>query len=112
MRDCPQCKKPVDGMSCPFCGYSEAGAKPAATRDPLHLICEYVTNGQRCAEYGSISPNLRGGGPWYCWNHYKQVTGGEQALKAVPPPKGFESLKAILGRKYHTLTEREPGQEG
>lgn len=115
MRDCKQCGKPVDGLDCPYCGYSETGktVKAKAAVDPLRFVCQFITEGQRCAKAGSISPSTHGDGPWYCWEHYRTAMGMSK-LGHSAPPKGFEALKAELTKKYPALVlyEREPGEEG
>lgn len=76
MRDCPQCGRPVDGLTCGVCGWGEKPGKVKVTHDPLRHCCEFMDQGQRCAHAGAISPNLRGGGPWYCRKHYDFVIRG------------------------------------
>lgn len=95
MRDCPKCGKVVDGLECGFCGYSE---ERRDGKDPLHLRCENVYQGQRCAELGTLSENLRGGGPWFCYKHFPLFAGRHYCGKPQPPPQGFKALKDVLSK--------------
>ncbi len=98
MLDCPSCKKPVDGLTCPFCGYSELPAivPGQVARDPDWWRCCHEDRGQRCANAGSISPSTHGqttgtkskSGPWYCWQHVPAMQQFKDGVRS-PPPEGF-----------------------
>ena len=97
MRDCPKCFKPVDGSSCPHCGFSEPGSKDQ--RPQRRVLCA------SCSEPGTLTENTRGcdskdphPGPWYCHRHFPPFAGRTYATKPVPPPRGFQSLKARVSR--------------
>ena len=96
MRDCPKCGKPVDGLECGHCGWGAKsdGKKPL---DPLRHTCQFVTEGQRCANLGTLSQAMRGEGPWYCQTHYDRVMGWDRR-RGEPPPEGFQPLKNVLRR--------------
>ena len=67
---CPDCGDPVFGSSC-ACGWREKpanGDKSDYVRDGR---CEFRADGERCPKSGSISPSIRGGGPWYCRWHWR-----------------------------------------
>lgn len=83
---------------CNDCGW-EAPKQPRANAlpDPFHLICSHVSQGQRCAEAGTLSENTRGAGPWYCHKHFPPFA-GRYSGKPTPPPQGFEALKSVLRR--------------
>ncbi len=102
MRDCPKCSKPVDGLSCAFCGWvdptSPAVAVPAIApiHERAHLRCSDVFKGQRCAELGSLSEGTKGEGPWWCAKHFPPFAGRSWTRKPSPPPRGFQPLKDVL----------------
>jgi hypothetical protein len=99
MRDCPKCFKPVDGASCPHCGFSEPGSSGKPIVPQRVILCA------NCSELGILTENTRGGdgkephpGPWYCHRHFPPFSGRAYATKPAPPPQGFQSLKALVSR--------------
>jgi len=66
MRDCPHCNIPVDGLTCPKCGFTEATTIGMAAS----WQCCHDSRGQRCANAGVYSPSTHGGGPWFCQQHH------------------------------------------
>ena len=69
MKDCKQCGARVDGLDCPKCGYTE-NLKTKSDQDPTWWQCSNVVDGQRCSKPGSMSHSTRGGGPWFCRQHF------------------------------------------
>lgn len=110
MLDCPKCGiAAYDGTACGACRFTATGKKAARVMDPMHGICEFIDQGQRCAAPGAISPGLRGDGPWYCWPHFSAVILGRtlDSKPPGPPSSGFQRLKNLLRRAL----PREPGQD-
>jgi hypothetical protein len=98
MLDCPKCGiAAYDGTSCGACRFSpdsKISGKPPP--DPMHLICEHVAQGQRCAELGTFSQGTYGGGPWYCYRHFPLFSGRYEGKPPTEPPQGFKALKDCL----------------
>jgi len=104
--DCPQCLKPVDGQTCPFCGYSELPATSLLRpRDPDWWRCSHVDRGQRCANPGVYSPSTHGAsadgkssGPWLCQAHHPyarfRAPDGTYAHRTA---EDFNALRAKIG---------------
>src|SRR5215475_13374755 len=90
-----------DAVICNRCGWEPPKKQKATDRHPVHgyRLCEHQDRGQRCGGPGTFSSNLREGGPWYCFDHFPPFLNWAHANKhAVPPPMGFEGLRAILNR--------------
>jgi hypothetical protein len=104
MLDCPKCGiAAYDGNSCSACRFS-VGSKAKTVIDPMHLICQHVFEGQRCAEAGALSEGQRGAGPWYCRKHFPLFAGRDYVKRPTPPPQGFASMKSVL-------KGRQPGED-
>jgi len=115
MLDCPNCgESTYDGASCSACRFVVRGKKLPAPHDPSHLGCWFGERGQRCAELGTLSQGTKGEGPWYCTQHFPPFAGRRYGIKPTLPPKGFDSLKVVLEKKFPALTlyDRQPGEEG
>lgn len=95
MRQCPDCSAPLLApfVSCNACSWGIG--KGEKVRDPLHLVCCHVFQGQRCAEPGALSEGIKGEGPWYCARHFPPFANRNWG-KPTPPPRGFQPLKDIL----------------
>lgn len=53
MRDCPKCSKPVDGMSCGYCGWGEQPHRGRASGVPPQ---RYMTPDERRANAEACRP--------------------------------------------------------
>lgn len=109
-RDCPRCGEPVRDSSCQFCGWGT----PSKDSPASDFRCEWRSGGDRCNYAGSMSDGTKGGGPWYCSDHYfamqresAQETGQkivERSKEDAPNPEyGYEkrrlmALKAMAMR--------------
>ncbi len=110
MRDCAKCGKPVDGASCPFCGYSDQpSTEQPKVRPADWWQCVHEDRGQRCSNPGSVSPSILGqtkagkhvSGPWYCPTHLPTLRRMNAHGVVCPPPMGFDGLrKAARGKPY------------
>ena len=63
---CPDCFKTLKPLqtTC-MCGWSE---KPKVEIDD-HL-CQHMEYGVKCTKAGTDSTSIKGGGPWYCKEHF------------------------------------------
>lgn len=69
-RYCPECGTALDqAASRCDCGWR------APRQKPLHNTsdhrCRWTSGADRCPATGTISLDVRGGGPWYCRRHYR-----------------------------------------
>lgn len=68
-RYCPDCNSALLPGKCSCgCGWKFAAAPKQETVD---YRCAFSSGNSRCPATGTISPNIRGGGPWYCRWHFK-----------------------------------------
>ena len=96
MKNCPHCLIPVDGLTCPGCGYSEDPNAPQPRNsgkalDPSWWQCANIDHGQRCANPGAIAHGTMGSGPYYCQGH-----AFPQRSNPTAPAQGFRALRDIL----------------
>lgn len=107
MPKCPECREPMkDLQTMCDCGWTKT---PRGMQDPNHMRCAYMSGGQRCIAGGAVSDNTRGGGPWYCGQHYRVLgdpvkghkifedyrkNGVPRIVRADEMRKAFETRKA------------------
>jgi hypothetical protein len=96
MKDCPECSTPVDGMTCPKCGYTEDPSSNAKNSSGDWWRCAHAyVGGERCDKPGSLSSSTHGTGPWYCHEHFPPFMKWNQVQRSEPPG-GFDALKEVL----------------
>jgi len=114
MKDCPICQKPVDGFTCPHCGYAEPSAASAARPDTYY--CAHTDRGIRCTCPGSLTsnihPDIKTGqahpGPWCCSKHYPPFTHWP-TQRAALPAGGFNAIRRqarMIGQTAEDIAER------
>ena len=69
MPNCPKCNAKMSGPECKRCGYAEAGS--ASLSNFNYMRCEWLSDGERCRNAGTISSATTGHGPWYCHAHFR-----------------------------------------
>ena len=108
MADCPSCGVVLQHRyACQSCDWRAPAQNSKEAPDPLRFSCQHVFQGQRCAEAGTLSEGIRGGGPWYCHKHYPPFY-GRYSGKPSAPPGGFKALKDVLKRvDPEAILERE-----
>ena len=75
--NCPECGASMQqNRTICCCGWIRVRSTIGTARADHR--CDFQDRWGRCAHQGTISPNVRGGGPWYCQKHYKQQCLGEQ----------------------------------
>lgn len=86
-------------LSCPACGWdTPKGAKQLADHDPLwHRCSDSDRSGARCSKPGTLSESTRGGGPWFCHQHFP-LFHNRYHPRTTPPPgwKGPTRTAALI----------------
>lgn len=71
MASCPECGVTlVKKDECTICGWEKSGKRRVA-----QSTCAYTDGTDRCPLPGTISDNIRGGGPYYCRWHWRDKKG-------------------------------------
>ncbi len=90
----PECSNELSprAVSCPLCGWDRPEKRGNAV-DPHWWQCANVREGQRCANPGSLSRSTRGGGPWYCRQHFfpQDIPRGAPRPNILPLPLDAEA---------------------
>jgi len=90
MRDCPACGKPVDGLQCGACGYSDTKPNaPGQFKQRRGGPCEH----RGCSRWGTFKPEDQAG-PWHCWAHYP----------AVPMPDWFRRKHPDFAKTFRPMS--------
>lgn len=89
-RRCPECNQNLitEVMDC-SCGWRAGQSEQM----PADHRCQYQVRGRRCPLPGTISPSIRGNGPWYCSEHWRNL--GEAQLGEailINAEKNYESI--------------------
>src|SRR5215471_19304189 len=117
MKDCRDCGKPVDGLTCPYCGYSEIPEeKPVGINLERSTVDRYrcswtASTGERCSNVGSMSTSTKGEGPFFCRPHFgcSDVKEGDWIVeKSQPTAASFDPVGEAR-RRYLESAERMPG---
>jgi hypothetical protein len=101
----PQCNNVLStkAVTCPACGWDKPGRENPI--DPQWWRCSDTDQaGNRCAKPGSLSESTRGGGPWFCHQHYPPFR--SRGYVRTPPPQGFQKIGALA-----RAATREPGSD-
>lgn len=70
MAQCPKCEKTlIKPSKCDQCGWSKQSKQDEPIRTYSDHQCAYSSYGRRCPARGTISDNIRGGGPYFCRYH-------------------------------------------
>lgn len=115
LAECPDCATPLPARatSCRSCGWASSG-KAAALPDLQRFRCAWQAHGDRCRNFGTISGDTKGAGPWYCREHYGCSTHAEgvaaldRAQAAVPDSQRYDAdaLVAAAHEGYRRRSER------
>jgi hypothetical protein len=92
-RDCPECRAPVDGMSCRACGWSEVQTSSGVPVDPRRFHCVDVYRGQQCAKLAPYSQSTLGSEQWFCFDHFPPFRTWNKGEKSPPTPN-FRAVAA------------------
>jgi hypothetical protein len=95
MRDCPNCGKPSDGLSCGHCGYRDPSTKSQPARDPNWWRCAHEDHGLRCGKPGSVTQSTQGTDRWFCYDHAFPQHAGPRA----PKPPGMRPISELLPKR-------------
>lgn len=91
---CPKCRHYIeDGSeSHAVCGWN---VQQRAPEKVSYRTCEWSSDSRQCRYPGSISPNTRDGGPWYCALHYACDSAAY----------GAEVVRASMDYRHPTIEE-------
>lgn len=83
MFKCPDCgaSKFKDFNECNICGWSKPNFQKKQNQSDGR--CEYRHGIKRCDLPGSISPNMKEGGPWYCNYHFEDSGRNDETMKFI-----------------------------
>ena len=95
MRDCTRCGKPVDGLVCGSCGYSEE-LKTLRAKPRRGGPC----SSPRCQFWGTFKPEDKPG-PWHCFKHYP----------AIPMPDWFRKKHPEFAKTFRPMSEAQLERE-
>jgi hypothetical protein len=95
-RDCPECRAPVDGMSCRACGWSEVQTSSGVPVDPRRFHCVDVYRGQQCAKLAPYSQSTLGSEQWFCKGEKSPPTPNFRAVAAKYKPIDVEAIAERL----------------
>ena len=101
---CPECGAQFkrQQVTC-CCGWIGADLATACKTDDRY--CAYQNSQGRCIKCGTISPTVRGGGPWYCRTHYLLTQGiKSQQVPSVAPV----AVEAPMAKRKTTDQETQP----
>ncbi|MGH7751152.1 MAG: hypothetical protein ACREQ5_41265 [Candidatus Dormibacteria bacterium] len=115
MSECPQCGNELrtSKTSCSACGWAKGGERSQTASEWNRFRCHWQASGERCRYAGTVSNDIRGGGPWYCWEHHvcDDMPAGaaivSRSLAEIPPTSVYDG-ESIRARSKAAYLRRRP----
>jgi hypothetical protein len=112
MIDCMKCGKPVDGEECPICKWNESKqAYGIQSNTDVSRLCSHISEGQRCANAGVMTPDAMNGGRggdepvrWLCWQHSPILRG----ISETPPPQVEPHSSTLSEAQWYSVCKYFP----